>query len=187
MTKEDKKMNKGNRDKVLFGGLALLIFLLTGFVAYLLLGNRGALGNFTPDNDDKIKFTADANADDGDIIGQSKEEIVAALNEKVQDGMINISMNPNPTFGDGESKGNLGIVNNEINNYPQMVEIYTKDTNELIYTGGVEVGHKIETSTLSVDLPAGTYDCVAYFHAVDPKTDTRVGTAGMNIIITILA
>lgn len=40
----------------------------------------------------------------------SQEEIEAALNEKVAQGMINISMNTAPVFADGQAEGNVMIV-----------------------------------------------------------------------------
>ncbi len=186
MEKQTKQKDNKKRDTIIVIGLLLLLFLLALILFYLLLGGKGADGILSNETD-KIDFIVDGNVTDGDIVGKSKDDIVDALNQKVQDGMINISMNTNPIFADGEAKGTLMITNSEINRYPQMIEIYTKDTNELIYSGGIEVGSKIETSTLSVDLPQGTYDCIAYFHAVDPDTGDRVGTAGADIKITILA
>ena len=180
MKQEDKRKK---RDRILIIGLVLLLFLLVGSLIYLLFGGKGADG-ILPDGD-KIHFAPDDNSEQGDITDKSKDEIVDALNKKVADGMINISMNANPTFANGKAKGTLMISNSEVNRYPQMVEIYTKDTNQLIYSGGVEVGSKIETSTLLVDLPKGEYDCAAYFNAIDPKTDAKIGTAGANIKITI--
>ena len=114
------------------------------------------------------------------------ESIVASLNEKVEEGMINISMNTSPNSLNGTSEGNLMIVNEEINNYPQIVEITRNDTGEVIYrSGGIPVGSKIETAKLAVDLPAGTYECTAMFHSVDPETGASLGCAGAVITITI--
>ena len=59
--------------------------------------------------------------------------------------MINISMNTSPVFEDGTSEGNLMIVNDTSNLYPQIVEISLNDTGETIYkSGGIPVGSKIE-------------------------------------------
>ena len=100
--------------------------------------------------------------------------------------MINISMNTSPVFRDGTSEGNLMIVNEGINNFPQIVEITRNDTGELIYkSGGIPVGSKIENAKLSVDLPAGTYECTAMFHSVDPDTGASLGCAGAIITITV--
>lgn len=132
-------------------------------------------------------LTEDSNATKGGIEGKSKEEIQAELNSKVADGMINISMNLNPIFKDGSSEGNLLIVNEEINKYPQVIEIYLNDTEELIYKSGViPVGSKVETGRLVTDLDMGTYPCTAYFNAVNAENGELVGRAGASIEITVL-
>lgn len=128
----------------------------------------------------------DKNQDVGDLTGKSKEEIVAALNEKVQEGMINISMNTNPIFETGTSLGTLMITNSASNRYPQLIEIFTKDDNTLVYSGAVDIGNKVEKSRLLVDLPKGDYECIAYFSAINPETGEKLGTAGANIKITVL-
>lgn len=116
------------------------------------------------------------------------DAIIDALNEKVDEGMINISMNTTPTFSDGAAEGNLMIVNEGVNRYPQIVEITRNDTGETIYTSGaIPVGSKLENAKLSVDLPAGTYECTALFHNVDPDSGVKLGCAGAVITITVLA
>ena len=115
------------------------------------------------------------------------DKIIASLNEKVEEGMINISMNTSPNFREGTAEGNLMIVNEGINRYPQVVEISRNDTGEMIYkSGAIPVGRKIEHAKLSVDLPAGTYDCTAMFYNVDPNTGSYLGCAGAIISITVL-
>ena len=128
----------------------------------------------------------DADAEEGELTLRSEEEIQAELNKKVAQGMINISMNTAPVFSSGTEKGNLNIVNSERNNYPQVVYIVRKDTGEEIYrSGGIPVGSKIERAALAVDLPAGTYDCVAYFNSITPDTGAILGTAGAEITVTV--
>lgn len=115
------------------------------------------------------------------------DKIIASLNEKVEEGMINISMNTSPNFRDGTAEGNLMIVNEGINRYPQVVEISRNDTGEMIYkSGAIPVGSKIEHAKLSIDLPAGTYECTAMFYNVDPNTGSYLGCAGAIISITVL-
>ena len=115
------------------------------------------------------------------------DKIVDALNEKVEQGMINISMNTTPTFQNSSSAGNLMIVNESVNNYPQVVEIHRNDTGEVIYTSkAVPVGSKIESDKLDVDLDAGTYECTAMFFNLDPDTGDKLGSAGVVIELTVL-
>ena len=128
----------------------------------------------------------DSSAVEGGWENLNPEEIEAALNEKVAEGMINISMNTAPYFEDGASEGNVMIVNESINNYPQKVQIVRNDTGEQLYESGtIAVGSKIERAKLDVVLPAGTYECTAYFHNLNPETGEIIGTAGAIINITI--
>ena len=128
----------------------------------------------------------DSSAVEGGWDNLSSEEIAEKLNEKVAEGMINISMNTAPYFENGTAEGNVMIVNESINNYPQKVQIVRNDTGEQIYeSNAIPVSSKIERATLDVTLPAGTYECTAYFHNLDPETGDIIGTAGAIITITI--
>lgn len=128
----------------------------------------------------------DSSAVEGGWDNLSPEEIAEKLNEKVAEGMINISMNTAPYFEDGKAEGNIMIVNESINNYPQQVEFIRNDTGEQIYRSkAIPVGSKIERAALDVELPAGTYECTAMFHNLDPVSGEIIGTAGAIINITI--
>ena len=134
----------------------------------------------------KAGVVYDSSAVEGGWDNLSPEEIAEKLNEKVAEGMINISMNTAPYFENGASEGNVMIVNEAINNYPQKVQIIRNDTGEQIYeSGAIAVGSKIERARLDVVLPAGTYECTAYFHNLDPESGAIIGTAGAIITITI--
>ena len=134
----------------------------------------------------KAGIVYDSSATEGGWDNLSPEEIAEKLNEKVAEGMINISMNTAPYFENGTSEGNVMIVNESINNYPQQVEFIRNDTGEQIYeSGAIAVGSKIERAKLDVVLPAGTYECTAYFHNLDPESGAIIGTAGAIITITI--
>ena len=112
--------------------------------------------------------------------------IVYDDNDKVQAGMINISCNTAPYFKDGKSEGNVMLVNELNNLYPQKVEFYRNDTGEKIYESkAIAVGSKIERAKLDVELPAGEYECTAYFSNLDPDSGATLGVAGAIIHITI--
>ena len=128
----------------------------------------------------------DSSAVEGGWDNLSPEEIAEKLNEKVAEGMINISMNTAPYFEDGKADGNVMIVNESINNYPQQVEFIRNDTGEQVYqSNAIPVGSKIERAALDVELPAGTYECTAMFHNLDPVSGEIIGTAGAIITITV--
>ena len=134
----------------------------------------------------KAGIIYDSSATEGGWDNLSPEEIAEKLNEKVAEGMINISMNTAPYFENGKAEGNVMIVNESINNYPQQVEFIRNDTGEQIYqSNAIPVGSKIERAALDVELPAGSYECTAMFHNLDPETGDIIGTAGAIITITV--
>ena len=162
-------------------GIGVGLVIVVAVIILLLLRSCGA-----PANDPGgIEF--DPSATEGGWDEADTDEIIAGLNEKVEEGMINISMNTSPVFADGTSEGSLMIVNEEVNNYPQVVEISRDDTGELIYkSGAIPVGSKIEAAKLSVDLDPGTYKCTALFYNVDPDTGDYLGCAGAVVTVTVL-
>ena len=168
----------------------LVILAVVGLAAALTLGiftavrmiRKPAASKDAP----KTGIVYDSSAVEGGWDNLSPEEIAEKLNEKVAEGMINISMNTAPYFENGTAEGNLMLVNESINNYPQKVQIVRNDTGEQIYeSGAIAVGSKIERAKLDVVLPVGTYECTAYFHNLDPETGEIIGTAGAIINITI--
>lgn len=181
--KQDKSLEeKEKRKKKLL--IIFLAFLLIAAAIYLVFcrGSEeegGVLGNL-------FDTTIDSDAQEGGLTTRSDEEIQEELKRKLEESMMNISMNLSPVFYDGNSEGNLNIVNDKVNNFMQVIEIYRKDTEELIYkSGGIPVGSKIEQAKLDVKLPKGVYDCVAYFNAVNEETGEFIGKAGAELKITI--
>lgn len=175
-------------NKKFYRNAGILIGVLL-IIAILLAVFSGCEGNANTDNPADTTIPGIV-YDDGAVQGgwdeSDTDKIIASLNEKVEEGMINISMNTSPNFKDGTSAGNLMIVNESINRYPQVVEITRNDTGNVIYkSGAIPVGSKIEADTLDVELPAGTYECTAMFHNVDPETGVSLGCAGAIIHITI--
>ena len=165
-------------------GAGILVAVAIGAIIFITITLR------TPMTKEEARAKAgivyDSSAIEGGWDNLSPEEIEAALNNKVAEGMINISANTAPIFEDGASEGNLMLVNESINNYPQMVQIIRNDTGEQIYqSNAIPVGSKIEHAKLDVILPAGTYECTAYFSNLDPETGDMIGTAGAIINITI--
>ena len=149
--------------------IALLVLLIIAAAVFLL---RSCTDGKTPDLAPG-GIVYDPGAVEGGWNEADTDKIVDALNEKVEQGMINISMNTTPTFQNGSSAGNLMIVNESVNNYPQVVEIHRNDTGEVIYKSGA-------------DLDAGTYECTALFYNVDPDSGEYLGCAGAVITVTVL-
>ena len=168
----------------------LVILAVVGLAAALTLGIFTAVRMIrkpaASKDDPKTGIVYDDSAVEGGWDNLSPEEIAEKLNEKVAEGMINISMNTAPYFENGTAEGNVMIVNEAINNYPQQVEFIRNDTGEQIYQSkAIPVGSKIERAALDVELPTGTYECTAMFHNLDPVSGEIIGTAGAIINITI--
>ena len=168
----------------------LVILAVVGLAAVLTVGIFTAVRMIrkpaASKDDPKTGIVYDDAAIEGGWDNLSPEEIAEKLNEKVAEGMINISMNTAPYFEDGKAEGNVMIVNESINNYPQQVEFIRNDTGEQIYqSNAIPVGSKIERAKLDVVLPTGTYECTAYFHNLDPESGEIIGTAGAIITITV--
>ena len=163
--------------------LCAVLLIGSALLAVQVFGEFGKPADVIDDTSAGLVF--DEAAVEGGWEHLSQEEVEAWLNEQLEEGMINISMNTSPYFEDGASKGNLMIVNETINRYPQKVQIIRNDTEEIIYTSGaIAVGSKIEAAALDVDLDAGTYECTALFHNLD-NSGNIIGSAGAIITITI--
>ena len=177
---ETKNENKKTKVIRIAAGVICLIIAAT---ACFLLGLKGC-------SKDKINpgngFVMDDNAVEGGWNKVDEDKVRENLNASVEEGYINISMNTTPVFENGMSEGNLMIVNETINKYPQKVIITRNDNGDVIYESkGIPVGSKIEKAMLSEDLPAGTYECTAMFHNMNPDTGESLGCAGAIIQITV--
>ena len=177
--------HKSNSRTAVWIGAGVLAAVAIGAIIFIIITLRSA-----PISKEEARAKAgivyDSAAIEGGWDNLSPEEIAEKLNEKVAEGMINISMNTAPYFEDGTADGNLMIVNESINNYPQKVQIVRNDTGDQIYeSNAIPVGSKIERAKLDAALPAGTYECTAYFHNLDPETGEIIGTTGAIINITI--
>ena len=182
-TQNHDEVQKFFRNTGIVIGILLLICILLG----IFRGCESDTPIDTPAVETGPGIVYDNSAVEGGWDVADTDKIIASLNEKVEEGMINISMNTSPTFSNGTAEGNLMIVNEGINRYPQVVEITRNDTSEMIYkSGAIPVGSKIEHAKLSVDLPAGTYECTAMFYNVDPNIGSYLGCAGAIISITVL-
>ena len=101
-------------------------------------------------------FVMDDNAVEGGWNKIDEAKVREGLNAGVEEGYINISMNTR------------------------------NDSGDVIYeSGGIPVGSKIEKAKLLKNLPAGTYECTAMFHNVNPETGESLGCAGAIINITV--
>ena len=188
---EEEEKRKTKKSPILIA--LLLLLLLFGF-SIALIGIVNHFNWFDKDKgtvtdggkDSTMSLDVDDSVTYGDLSGKTKEEIQAELNNKVEEGMMNVSMNTNIVLENSKSKANLLITNSDKNRYMQFVEIYN-DKDELVYkSGGIPVGGKLEEVRLNKELPKGEHKCVAYFNAYDEKSKKVVGKVGVNITINVI-
>ena len=178
-----EKETFGTKNKIVIISACLAILCLIIFTGWHFLH-----GSFSADAPSAAStgIVYDDAAIEGGWESLSQEEIEANLNRQVEEGYINISMNASPVFENGQAEGNLMIVNETVNRYPQQVIITRNDNGETIYTSAaIPVGSKIAADTLDMDLEAGAYDCTAMFHSLDPDSGAILGSAVANITITV--
>lgn len=133
-------------------------------------------------------FRFDQAAEDGSLDGMSEQEIKDMLKNKVDKSMLSISINANPVFESGKSKGSLRIENAPSNNYNIRVRIVRDtDQKEIYYSEGIKPGQVIKEDRLDEPLKKGKYACTAIFEAYDTKTDQKVGEAKAQLNIVIEA
>ena len=167
--------------------IAIAVLLVIAVIVYFVQSGKPGTDKQDGTEPGNPGIIYDSNAVEGGWNEADLDTIVEGLNEKVEEGMINISMNTSPSFENGSAAGNLMIVNEGVNRYPQVVEIIRNDTNEQIYkSGAIPVGSKIESAKLNTVLSAGTYECTALFYNVDPDTGNYLGCAGAIIQLTVL-
>ena len=140
-------------------------------------------------------------ADDISWDDDSKRADQQALNDKVAEGMLTVSINADPEFHDKNSKGTFNFENYGGNNdhagntKPIMIEVYLKSdiekndrSNPLYKSGKIPVGAKIKTAALNGDISAlgkGDWKCVAFFLSLNEKNEV-VGQAGAECTLHIL-
>lgn len=169
----EQKHRKGKKKSALPLLLALLL-LIGGLAAWHFLGGR---------NQDEVM---EPNAVVGTMPGKSKEQIEAELTQEVKEKEIAFSINANPNFETGDSKGNLLFENPQSNKKLTRVEIYLDDTDELIYKSGLlEPGSYIPQVKLLRDLDAGSYSCTAVIHAYKQADKSYVGKVAAGLTVTV--
>lgn len=180
-----KDNNKRNRTTNILLILVILMFLIILLLTFHSCTKKDDIPTPRPVGDSSV-LEWDTDVEYGDLDKMSKGEIEKLLNDKVAKSNIRLNVNTSPVFENGTSKGNLRIVNEKVNNYPQTVTITDDLTDKIIYTSkAIPIGGKIEEAKLDVDLDKGVYNCTAYFNMIDPDTGDIVGTAGAEMVITI--
>ena len=109
------------------------------------------------------------------------------LQQQLDESMISFSVNTSPVFETGGSEGNLMLENPANNAKLLVVEIYSNDTEELIYQSkALPAGSYIENARLDKVLEPGSYPATAYFKAYRETDHSYIGQVGADITISVL-
>lgn len=130
----------------------------------------------------------DDNATMGVLPGIDLEARRAELQQILDDSMIAFSVNTSPVFASGRADGNLMLENPENNAKLLVAEIYTDESNELIYSSkALPPGSYIENVRLDKVLDPGEYAATVYFKAYRESDQSYIGQSGAAITITVLS
>ena len=176
--KPEKKEHKKSRKKWLILLLLAVIIAAAAFAGWYIWKSK---------QDDVSKYWFDKAAKDGMIEGRTEKEIQEILNTVVQEGMFNVSVNPNPAFKDGKSEGNLCIENIKANHYYARVILTLDETGEQLFESkGLKPGQYIKNVKLDKNLKKGTYPATAQFIITDPDSLKDIGSVNAQVTLTIL-
>ncbi len=158
----------------------------TAMVVLAAAGGAIYLNLSVPEEDTGLKM--DPKAAIGSVT-VDREELVAQLQQQVDDSMLTMSINATPVMvlSEPEEGVNWQIENLEGQRKLIQVLVYRDDTGELIYeTGALQPGTYVTNTPPDVSLPAGTYSCTAYFRSYRLEDQKYLGQAGAQITLTVL-
>jgi hypothetical protein len=178
MEQEKEVIEQRHRKKNRWWILLLLLLLVIGLA--------GGYYFYTKENE-KGRLARDEDALGGMLPGKTDEEIQELLNQKVQEGMVNIGIQAEPIFEYGGKKGKLGIENIQGNNYSFQVNLLLDDTDEQIYESGlIDPGYYVDFVSLNKTLEAGSYNATAVFttYSLDESEDA-IATTNIKLLLHI--
>ena len=181
--------------------------LLVLLILLLLLSMGGCFGyRYLHRNDSKGGIQREVEANLGLLPGMSDEEIQQRLNQQLEEGFFNVSMNGQPVFKNGKAKGNVNIENVPGNRYSFTVSIQVTSVDAdkypeaakyvgqtILTTGMMDPGSYLTEKKLDVNLPKGEYVCVATFTAYKTQDDDgndmqeEFGATAVQIVLNVLS
>lgn len=119
--------------------------------------------------------------------GMTKEELIAAMQERADKSKVSLQINARPVFEDGSSKGDLFIVNPVNNAFHMKVVIHLDQTDEVIYESGMlPPNHYIEQDKLQKKLKKGKHPATAYMYIYDENDlEHSINTSTASLILTV--
>lgn len=164
---EDAQRQKKKR--LILAAAALAVLVLAGI-------GLGVWRLTRPKLDTTTQYWFDKFAEDGTLAGKTPQELQGILDQVMEEGMVNVSMNAVVVFEDGTSEGSLGIENIAANHYYVRVVLTNNADGSVLYeSAGLKPGQYIDKIKLNQDLPAGEYQCTATEIITDPDTLEDIG------------
>lgn len=147
---------------ILLAVLLAVLALIAGTLAWRLTRS---------DMDATTRYWFDKYAENGTLVGKTRQELQGILDQVVEDGMVNVSINGVVVFEDGAGEGSLGVENIAENQYYVRVVLTNDADGSVLYESqGIKPGQYIDKIRLNQDLPAGEYSCTATEIITDPET-----------------
>lgn len=179
--KKDPVKDNRWREIVIILLAALLLISLS-----LLVVNKYVLVNGSAVGPQFIIPEANGEVFDGMLPTDNPDEILAALQEKVDENQFAFRINANPRFTADCKSGNLRIENPARNIYCMQVELILDSTGEVIYSSPlIKPNQYIEYIGLSQKLPSGDHAATVRFIAIHPDTDAYMGEVAAAITISV--
>ncbi len=109
----------------------------------------------------------------------NKDEILADLNNKVANGMLEVKMNVDWSFKNSSTPSeNAYVANKTTNNNTFYFDVVVDATGETVYESPyIPVGSELRNIELTADLSAGTYPCTLTYHLIDDNYEDVSSTS----------
>lgn len=182
-TKTKKETGKGNRSSEII--IILLAILLLASLS-LIIVNKYVLVNGSTVGPQFIIPEANGEVFDGSLPSDNPDEVLALLQEKVNEGQFAFRINANPYFSADCKSGNLRIENPARNIYCMKAELILDETGEILYSSPlIKPNQYIEYIPLSRQLSIGDYPATVRFVAIHSETGAYMGEVAAAITLSV--
>lgn len=169
------------REIVIFVLAALLLLSLS-----LLIVNKYILINGSAVQPQFIVPEANGEVFDGALPVDNPDEILALLQEKVDENQFAFRINACPYFEADCKSGNLRIENPARNRYHMQAELILDETGEILYASPlIKPNQYIEYVPLARQIASGEHAATVRFIAIHPETDAYMGEVAAAITLSV--
>lgn len=115
-----------------------------------------------------------------------KEELMKRMQKKVDEGYVNLQMNTEVIFNQGDGFGTIQAVNPEENQTVIAFDIFLADSDEILYSSGsISPGQYINKGKLNRTLKKGTYEAYAAVKMFDEETQKELNASKVVLSIVV--